>query len=811
MSLYISLVTCVMVSLFCLLSCKGESKEGKQSAGNGSNIVSDDSGAPNDDFIDEKEKEKEKEVAPVQPQKQPLKSDPPFIPDRLVKHDRPCDGQPVGACVFQARSFLHLNDKTFEVIVARDNFYIYQIIKGYNDRKFYYKDYEMGYGKKISDIFKQDLTTDSNKKCANCSIDSLDVVYYANKEPVISISRANFYENYKFNAENKTWHEWFPGSTLTSILGRYVKGTSSADASKFPCDAAKPEACKFDTRTLSTKSYGQLESISTNNRYYNFVRKPDNTIDIWPSNGSNLGDVPRYRLGPCKERTGNNCKFDTRTFHTENNIEYESISAYGKYFVFFKDALGKEQMWQGSLDDITRYKSRANGLNAIVKHGLSGGNCQDNALMDAQWGYNWGWPQNINSEHCKDQEFVGMIWGPRLETYTAVASTGPTSSTNNSWTLSTGDLGQPIAAVKLKHPKTHSTELTFKGFDLRYIPDDSQVLGIKVRIKRHNASSTLGQIRDVETVLIKADGQRSTSKALAQDWPAASVEGPQQFYTYGAIDDKWGFTNITMADLKNKDFSFSIKVLTSQNTNEVEAKIEYVALRVFYIPSLAFTKANSRSEYLLGFNEPNGTRQANLTPEEGAFLWNEVEKTYANNYKLIAPSPAQHGGDPNNDGGIKWLRDFRAAFLAKYKKDPKLHALPVHCYIWWGNPNDEVYDSTYCKNLTQAYINLSKEWKLPQGVWITEFGLVYSEGSYNDWEASLGTQSVVALKEGIKDLVSWFISHNDVYRYAWFTHRQGDDCFATPPNYNCTKTPTFIYKTTNPTYIGEIYRNFGEE
>lgn len=70
--------------------------------------------------------------------------------------------------------------------------------------------------------------------------------------------------------------------------------------------------------------------------------------------------------------------------------------------------------------------------------------------------------------------------------------------------------------------------------------------------------------------------------------------------------------------------------------------------------SNADTAIAAGSTHLLGFNEPDLTEQANLTPEQAAEAWHEYMEPYAGKAKLGSPAVCNGGGTV----GLNWLGRF---------------------------------------------------------------------------------------------------------------------------------------------------------
>lgn len=124
------------------------------------------------------------------------------------------------------------------------------------------------------------------------------------------------------------------GQDLVAIA-RYAAG---------PCRGNTTGQCSFETRTFATIDGREVESITSNGRYWNFAG------DIaYTDNGSDLTAVRRYAAGPCAGKT--TCAFETRTFRGKT----EAITAYGRIWNF-----EGETPWSingTALETIPRYAS----------------------------------------------------------------------------------------------------------------------------------------------------------------------------------------------------------------------------------------------------------------------------------------------------------------------------------------------------------------------------------------------------------------------------------------------------------------------
>ena len=81
-------------------------------------------------------------------------------------------------------------------------------------------------------------------------------------------------------------------------------------------------------------------------------------------------------------------------------------------------------------------------------------------------------------------------------------------------------------------------------------------------------------------------------------------------------------------------------------------------------------QVGGNSPYILGFNEPDLSSQANLTPQRAAVLWRRIEQAYP--HRLLV-SPAVSCGD------LYWLVRFRSAYRELYGTWPRFDVLAACC------------------------------------------------------------------------------------------------------------------------------------
>ena len=157
----------------------------------------------------------------------------------------------------------------------------------------------------------------------------------------------------------------------------------------------------------------------------------------------------------------------------------------------------------------------------------------------------------------------------------------------------------------------------------------------------------------------------------------------------------------------------------------------------------AFVAAHPNTKYLLAFNEPNLTDQANMTPSKAAELWPPVVALAKElNLKLVSPA-MNYGTLAGYNDPIKWLDEF---FAQPDVSIDDIDAISIHCYM--ANPQ-----------ALRNYVAMFYKYKKP--IWLTEF-CAWEEYAIHSEEDQM-TYMCSALN---------YLEQDDkVARYAWFIPR----------------------------------------
>ena len=157
----------------------------------------------------------------------------------------------------------------------------------------------------------------------------------------------------------------------------------------------------------------------------------------------------------------------------------------------------------------------------------------------------------------------------------------------------------------------------------------------------------------------------------------------------------------------------------------------------------AYVAAHPKTKYLLAFNEPNLTDQANMTPAQAAEVWQPVVALAKElNLKLVSPA-MNYGTLAGYSNPIKWLDEF---FAQPGVSLDDIDAISVHCYMASAS---SVWN----------YIEMYEKYNKP--IWLTEFCA---------WDPVPG--SVDVQMDYLCGVLNYLEQSPLVERYAWFIPRQ---------------------------------------
>ncbi|KAB8345964.1 hypothetical protein FH972_023016 [Carpinus fangiana] len=143
------------------------------------------------------------------------------------------------------------------------------------------------------------------------------------------------------------------------------------------------------------------------------------------------------------------------------------------------------------------------------------------------------------------------------------------------------------------------------------------------------------------------------------------------------------------------------------------------------------------STHILGFNEPDHTEQANMSPADAVNAWKQYIQPYSSKAKLISPA-VTNGAAPM---GLAWLSSFLSGC-----GDCTIDAVAVH---WYDAATNVEY---FKQHITDAHTQTGKP------VWITEFGASGSDDQVSSF---------------LSQVLPWLDSQDFVERYSYFMAAEG--------------------------------------
>jgi len=149
------------------------------------------------------------------------------------------------------------------------------------------------------------------------------------------------------------------------------------------------------------------------------------------------------------------------------------------------------------------------------------------------------------------------------------------------------------------------------------------------------------------------------------------------------------------------------------------------------------TKAISNgATAILGFNEPDHSQQANLSPAAAATAYKQYITTpFSGKAKLVSPA-VTNGGAPM---GLTWLSSFMSACA-----DCEVDAIAIH---WYDSSSNVDYFKSYIQGANKQF---------GKPIWLTEFGT--TDGNDDAF---------------LKEVLPWLDSQSYVERYAYFMATDG--------------------------------------
>lgn len=166
-----------------------------------------------------------------------------------------------------------------------------------------------------------------------------------------------------------------------------------------------------------------------------------------------------------------------------------------------------------------------------------------------------------------------------------------------------------------------------------------------------------------------------------------------------------------------------------------------------------YLQAHPEVHYILGFNEPNFASQANLTPQQAAARWPEIERIADEfDLKIVGPSVNYSAGDVDipgtDDNGDPYA--YIDAFLQACQ-GCRVDAIALHSY-------------TAAPQYFIEYVQQFHE-RFDKPIWITEWNLNKGDG----------TETIEQRMDFMAATVRWMEAQDYISHYAWFIGRNDQD------------------------------------
>ena len=164
--------------------------------------------------------------------------------------------------------------------------------------------------------------------------------------------------------------------------------------------------------------------------------------------------------------------------------------------------------------------------------------------------------------------------------------------------------------------------------------------------------------------------------------------------------------------------------------------------------NIARLAAGHPGRYWLILNEPDLPEQANISPEQAAPLYHQIEGIILG----ADPTAKLIIGGASQVGWPQWPEQFLAAYQNLYGKAPTRAGSHTHFYPY----ADANSDPSVLAARTEAYLTNARAWVDSHGggeLWLTEFNVHTTEA---------------AAEAYMTDIVPWLQNYNGIQRFAWF-------------------------------------------
>ena len=263
--------------------------------------------------------------------------------------------------------------------------------------------------------------------------------------------------------------------------------------------------------------------------------------------------------------------------------------------------------------------------------------------------------------------------------------------------------------VSLHKPRTSSSAAVYapepSSSAAVYVPEPSSST-VAAEVPVSTESVDAGEFYNVPTTTAAPVSTTSaTTSALATSTAASSPStSGGNVVPRGLVYNSASLTNLFDKDTIGWCYNWD-----SAPGGDIPSSLNFVPMlwstNEYHLPNWeerANTAIANGATHILGFNEPDLTAQANMTPDQAAAAWTHMEK-FAGKVKIGSPAVCNGGGDV----GLAWLKKFMGACSSC-----TVDFIAIH---WYGDANE------YGLAALKQHIKDTQAMAGGRPIWLTEF------------------------------------------------------------------------------------------
>lgn len=229
-------------------------------------------------------------------------------------------------------------------------------------------------------------------------------------------------------------------------------------------------------------------------------------------------------------------------------------------------------------------------------------------------------------------------------------------------------------------------------------------------------------------------GKKGIGMVLAVPWKNPNQSWKKNLPRIKALNVSWNYRWALQPIAQQPDDLLHVPMLWGSNPDRNVSTV-----RDRLIDRIGDEIANGSIDRIMGFNEPDRTKQADLTVEEALAVWPALESM---NLPLLSPSAAKPTGE--------WMTEFMAAVEEQCMR---VDWIGVH---WYGGPSFPLFKA--------QMTNIYRYYGSKRPLWLTEFAPV-------DWRATSPADTRFSKEQVLqfmKEALPWMERTDWITGYSWF-------------------------------------------